>query len=463
MTREPAERGTELDAAVVVVGAGLSGLVAARDLHRRGIDVIVFEAADRVGGRAMSETSGLGSRLDLGGQWIGHDHHRVMALAAELGVTPFRMHTGRLPRVVDGPRRLSPAAPSMVLAGLVLAGVGVLSRVGAPERWNGSTVDAWLGKVPGRTTRRLLEVVALISWTADLDRYSVHAMARMIRNQGGLRTILATRGGAQESLLVEGMGTLVDRLAAELGPRLRTGHAVSSIVREDHGVTVRSASGDVRAAKAIVTVPPPIAARIVHEPVLPPDRVELEQSTYMGSVYKAIAVYERPFWRARKGGEVIVLGNPGSAVFDTTPPGGPGHLCVLVAGPEARELDRLDAAGRREAVLAPLVSHLGPAVREPVSWHEKSWHRDEYVGGGYVALPKPGTTAGLPPMPCAPVGDIHWAGAETASEHAGYLEGAIEAGERAAREVIQTLTRDHTSSAGRPPSREAGTGVHERE
>ncbi len=426
---------------VVVVGAGLSGLIAARELNRRGLDVIVLEAADRVGGRALAETSALGSRLDLGGQWIGHDHHRVMALADELGLTRFPMHTGALPGVIDGPRRLSPASPSVLLAALVLAGVGALSWIGTPERWNTLTLDTWLRKLPRRRPRRLLEVVALISWTADLDRSSVHAMAKMIRNQGGLRTILATSGGAQEALLSEGVGTIADRLAAELGPRVRTGQRVTSIVRESHGVTVRTASGDLRATKAIVTVPPPMARRIAHQPPLPPERVELERNTYMGSVYKAIAVYERPFWRHRKGGEFVVLDDPGSAVFDSSAPGGPGHLCVLVAGAEARGLDQLDAAGRREAVLGPLTAHIGPEVLEPLSWHEKSWHLDEHAGGGYLALPNPGTTDGFLPMPSSPAGGLHWAGTETASEHAGYLEGAIESGERAAREVIAALSR----------------------
>src|SRR5262245_41260489 len=82
-----------MDTTVVVVGAGLSGLTAARELHRHDVDVIVLEAADRLGGRAMSETSALGSRLDLGGQWIGHDHHRIKALAAEQGATEYAMHT----------------------------------------------------------------------------------------------------------------------------------------------------------------------------------------------------------------------------------------------------------------------------------------------------------------------------------------------------------------------------------
>ena len=254
--------------------------------------------------------------------------------------------------------------------------------------------------------------------------------------------MLSTTNGAQDSLLVEGIGMLTDRMAADLDGRVRTGHRVTTITRDEDGVTVQSSSGPLRAAKAIVTVAPPAPSPITHDPPLPADHVALQQNTFMGSVYKAIAIYDRPFWRDRRGGEFLVLDNPGSAVFDTTAPGGSGHLCVLVGGRAAHTLDGLDPAARRRAILGPLVTHIGAEVLDPVDWHEKSWHRDEYVGGGYLALPNPGTTDGFFPMPSAPVGHIHWAGTETATEHPGYLEGAIESGERAAREVAEALRRD---------------------
>ncbi|MGD9529530.1 flavin monoamine oxidase family protein [Pseudonocardia sp.] len=428
---------TPAGAPVVVIGAGLAGLTAARELHRRGIDVTVLESADRVGGRVLTETSALGSRLDVGGQWIGHDHHLAAALAAELGATRFPMHTPVVPGLLDGPRRLSPASPPVLAAGAVLAVLEVASRVGTPERWNTLTVASCLRRLPWRTARRLLEVVATTATTADPERLSVHALARTVRHQGGLRGMLSTRGGAQESLLVEGMGALADGLAAELGPRVRTGQRVTSMVRDGRGVTVGTTSGAVRAAKVVVAVPPPVAARIVHVPPLPPGRVALQQNTAMGSVYKAIAVYERPFWRERGAGEFLTLRRPGTGVFDTTPPGGPGHLCLLVGGPEAHDLDDLDVDARRDALLGPLRHHLGPGIASPAGWHEKSWHRDEHVGGGYLALPLPGTTDGIPPVPSEPVGDIHWAGTETATAHAGYVEGAISSGHRAAREIVE--------------------------
>lgn len=434
-------------ATVVVVGAGVSGLMAARELHRRGIDVLVLEAADRLGGRTMSETTALGSTVDLGGQWIGHGHHRLASLVDEFGLTSYQMHTGPMPGLIDRSRRLSAVSPAVLMAALALAGVEVLSRTGVPQGWNDKAVDSWLRRVPGRTARRLLEVIAAVSWTADLDRHSVYAMARMVRRQGGVLTMLSTKGGAQDSLIVEGMRGLADGFSAELGSRIRLGHRVVKISRGETGVTIQSTAGEVRAAKVIGTVPAPMARSITYQPPLPPERTRLADSTYMGSVYKAIAVYDRPFWRQRKGGELIVLDGPGSGVFDTSPPDGLGHLCVLIGGPAARQLDGLSADERRRAVLEPLIGHIGPEVLEPVSWHEKSWQTDEYVGGGYTALPIAGTLDGLPPWVFEPVGDIHWAGTETASDHAGYIEGAIESGTRVAQEVAQALsaTRPHQS------------------
>lgn len=108
-------------AEVGVVGAGVAGLVAADELRRRGVDVVVLEAADRVGGRTLVETTALGSTVDLGGQWLGAGHHRFEDLARELGLTPFRMHSPATPAVLDGPSTLGRAAAPVLAASLALA------------------------------------------------------------------------------------------------------------------------------------------------------------------------------------------------------------------------------------------------------------------------------------------------------------------------------------------------------
>ncbi|MEV6217270.1 FAD-dependent oxidoreductase [Nocardia sp. NPDC051833] len=436
---QPDHEDTPRAATVVVIGAGMAGLIAARELRRRDIDVLVLESAGRLGGRVLAETTVLGSRVDLGGQWIGHGHHRFATLAADLDAPVFAMRTPSRPTIVDGDTVVSHSSPTAVVTNAVLLVWEIATRVGAPRSWRTRSLRSWLDHVPNRRARRLLTVITSVSTTADLDRYSMHAFLDMIRFQGGFRTMLSTAGGAQDSLVTAGAGTLAERLAAELGDRVILDSAVTAIHRDDDGVTIRSATGTYRAAKVIVTVPPPTAARIEHQPALPAARIHLQDNTYMGSVYKAIAVYDRPFWRDRTDAEMLALTEPGLATFDTSPPGGPGHLCVLVAGPEARALDELDSDARRAAILGPLATHLGPEILAPRGWHEKSWHQDPHAGGGYTALPIIGSDEGYLPIDTTPLGHLHWAGSETAREHAGYIEGAIESGQRAAAEVAAAL------------------------
>lgn len=425
--------------AVAIVGAGISGLIAARELSRSGVDVLVVEAAGRVGGRTMAVTTSLGSTVDLGGQWIGHGHHRFEALAAEVGASTYAMHTPKRPAILDGDKEVGQASSTSLVANAVLVAWEIAAKVGAPSRWRDKSVQQWISKVPSAGARRLLEVLVSVSTCAELDELSMHAFASFIKYQGGLTTMMATSGGAQDSLVVQGAGHLAQAVAAELGDRVLLDTAVTVIDRDDSGVTLQTSSGEIRAAKVVVTVPPPMARRIVHRPELPAQRAELERTMYMGSVYKAIAVYHTPFWRDVADAEAVTLAGTGAAVFDTTPPGGPGHLCILVAGPQARALDDLTEEQRRTALLEPLAKRLGADICKPVDWYEKSWHTDEFAGGGYSALPLMGDGDGYYPISAEPVGHVHWAGTETASEHAGYIEGAIESGERVAREVAGAL------------------------
>lgn len=333
-------------------------------------------------------------------------------------------------------------SPSVLLSLLALAIFEVVAKIYVPANWANITLKgaiAWC--IPLEASRQILDLLACVTSTADLDKISVYSFMKMASISGGLSTMMATEGGAQDSLVTESIGIATTMLAKELPARILHNMVVSSISQIGDGrVSIDTSSGDVfHAKKVVVTIPPPMLKKVTFSPALPADRISIQENTRMGIVCKAFAIFDTPFWREGFGGEILMLDDPACSVFDSSPPGGPGHLCFLITGVSAHKLDALDANGRRDLLLSRLVPFLGRQVLKPADWLEKAWHTDEYCGGGYMAYPLVGTTNSSLPVPHAPTGNIHWAGTESAQEHPGYIEGAIQSGERAAAEVVESL------------------------
>jgi monoamine oxidase len=159
----------------------------------------------------------------------------------------------------------------------------------------------------------------------------------------------------------------------------------------------------------------------------------------MGSVIKSMAVYDEPFWRADglTGQSTSDVG-PIQLTFDNSPPDGrPGVLLTFAEGAHARELSRSSPAERRAATVACLVRAFGPRAGSPTEFLERDWAAERWSGGCYGAHAPPGVLTQFGPALRDPCGPIHWAGTETATVWAGYMDGAIRSGER----VAAALTR----------------------
>jgi monoamine oxidase len=251
-------------------------------------------------------------------------------------------------------------------------------------------------------------------------------------------------GGAQQTRLAEGFQTVAQRLAAELAPQLWLSAAVRAVVADEQGVLVHSTRGTVRGKRLILAVPPALAGRIEYTPALPTARDQLTQRMPMGSVAKCVAVYDRPFWRERKfSGEALCDRGPVRIVFDDSPP--PGHtsshgaLVAFVLADGLRELRPRDGEARRKAVLAELARLFGPPAGEPLEFIEQDWGSEPWSRGCYFGIMPPGTLTRYGAALRAPCGPIHFAGTETAERWMGYMDGAVESGLRAAREVLPLL------------------------
>ena len=160
----------------------------------------------------------------------------------------------------------------------------------------------------------------------------------------------------------------------------------------------------------------------------------------MGWPFKIFAVYPTPFWRdAGLNGFVTAL-TPSdivNGVFDNSQPSGkPGVLFVLMEGASARKWAPRPVAERKAAILQRLADFFGPKALEPIGYREQDWAADPWIrGGSSVSIP-PGTWTEYGHTLRPPIGRIHWTETETSVQFWGSLDGAISAGERAAREVL---------------------------
>lgn len=440
----------------VVVGAGLAGLSAARRLASLGRGVIVLEARDRVGGRVLTETH-QGTALDLGGQWLGPTQDRALSLASELGLTTYRQHVaGQNVLHLGGKRRLfRGTVPRVDPASLAAIGWAWLRldqlakevpldapwRAKHAEEWDATTLDTWLrANARTETARKILRYGLETVFAADPADFSLLHALFYIHSGGGLDRLLSSENGAQHERVVGGMQRLAEGLAKKLPDgALRLSSPVRAIEQEAEHVIVRADEISVRAERAIVALPPVLAGRLRYSPAMPASRDQLTQRVAQGSAIKCIAVYERAFWRDEglSGHAVTDLG-PAHVQFDaSTPEGTPGLLLGFIEGNQAREWTSRPATERRDAVLACFARCFGVRAGLPVHYVDKSWTEDEWARGCYAGFFPPGVWTSAGEALRTPVGRIHWAGTETATVWNGYIDGAIQSGERAADEVLR--------------------------
>ena len=447
------------EADVVVVGAGLAGLAAARALTAAGSSVVVLEARDRVGGRLLNHDIGGGKVVEVGGQWIGPTQDRLAALAGELGVETFPTHAegdnlieygGRLRRYTGTIPRINPAV--LVDVERAQRRLNRLARrvpLDAPweapgaARLDGQTAATWMRRnLATRSGRMLLGLGIEAVWAAQPEDLSLLHVLFYIHSAGSLELLFDTDGGAQQDRFVGGSQLVPIRMAETLGEgQVVLGAPVRRIEHGADGVTVHADGAVARGRRAIVAIAPTLAGRIAYDPPLPGYRDQLTQRMPLGTVAKCMALYSEPFWRSEGlSGQSASDRGPVRLTYDNSPPdGSPGVLLGFLEGRHARELGRLRPDERRTAVIDCFARTFGARAASPDDYVERLWAEEEWTRGCYGCHMPTGAWTGYGPALHAPIGPLHWAGAEYAHVWSGYMDGAVRSGDATAAEVLELL------------------------
>jgi monoamine oxidase len=453
---------------VIVVGAGLAGLSAARAIARAGRSVIVLEARDRVGGRTWNRPVAGGSYVDAGAEFVGPTQDRIKALAQAVGVETFPTYnTGqnvywkdgtRQTYAASGPTGVAPPDPTYLPDLLqVIQKLNTMAQqidVSAPwnaaeaVEWDSQTFYSWVkaNQVNPDFMRLVATATDAIFGQEPRDLSLLYVLFYLAASgdeshPGTFERNFQTAEGAQEERFVGGSQLISLRVAAELGSSVVLNSHVRQITQDTNGVKVLLDEGGVSAKQVIVAVPPALTGRIDYQPLLPVLRDQLTQRAPMGSYAKVDVIYDSPFWRDQGlTGQAVSLNGPVRVTFDSTPENGsPGILLGFIGGSDARTWYGLSAAQRRQAVLDNFADYFGEKARSPLQYVENAWAEERFSRGDPVAGLGPGTLLDFGAALRAPVGRIHWAGTETSDYWVGYMDGAVRSGERAAAEVLAEL------------------------
>ncbi|KIV91519.1 hypothetical protein PV10_06051 [Exophiala mesophila] len=465
---------TEVDA--VVIGGGFSGLTAAYDLQQSGLSTVVLEARDRLGGRSWSYQLESGPGIvELGATWINNSTQpSVFSLAEKFGLTTIEQYIKgdqiiqgpdgevfRLPSLdqlsVDPSPEPSPELEALQLAGTLMALINEAADkvdIRRPNQFpeeQDVTVAEWVAQqglwdnlVVQAFTRQLTSTLV----GREPHELGVQYFLDYVKSGLGFDSLGSEKAdGAQYLMIKEGTSAIATELAKAMtsGSVLTSAPATSIVQTKDHVIVSTKSGQKFKSKKVIMANPTNTYKEIDFAPGLPEEKKIVVSNTMPGIYAKMILTYSSPWWReAGLQGKFTSLVGPACFGWEISVPDLSQYsLAVFVSGDVAREWHQLPADQQKKSI----IEHMGQMVGEELA--EKAhdvlevnyveWTKEEHIWGGPTSSMGPGLLRKHGQALREPFGHVHFAGGETAFEWKGYLEGAVTAGQRAAKEVIESL------------------------
>ena len=433
---------------VIVVGAGLAGLSAARDLMLGGADVLVLEARERVGGRVEQVSVGGDRSVQLGGELVGRAHTAYLGLVEELGLTLTSTYTAVAGAttydLVDGVRRSAEGFPFATeeeradyerverLFGELAATVDPDDPWSHPDaaRLDALSWAAWLRSVDALSaTCRAVEVGALALAAGSSEQTSLLAELRKAAAVGddGFYSY-----DLWESMQVaEGSAEVALRIGAELGECVRLGAIVRAISISTSGCRVRLDSGEELTADAVVCALPVGVLHTIDVDGISAGRLASLRAQRPARAAKIVTVYERSVWEDFGANGL----SEGELLLGSTWPQRDGVLSGLVPPERVMWLAATAEEHRLPALYAEIVRIYGEEAGRPLHSFLRMWAFDPFTLG-YTTHWWPGDVLRVGPLhgthepPFYVCGSDQWA--------AGYMEGAVRTGRAAAAAALRS-------------------------
>lgn len=460
---------------VVIVGAGLSGLFAAKVLHESDIPVVVVEAQDRVGGRTFTQKG-----VDQGAGYVGSTQTAILDLLEKFGMQTSQVpgdglkYTFSLNGVVkhnecvlaDLYEYLTPMELFLVIVAIIelywkgwsmpqdMGPALIASPDNHDEEWDSMSVQNWINiRFPRfgnkfEDARKIFQFICRIPLGVEASEVSFLYFIRYLKNAGGFFRLLFP---AQDKIVVGGTQQIGMKLNEDLPEvsRARLSKPVTSIQQtgdDERPVVVTAGGEEIEGDRCVLAVTPHTRSFISYEPLMGPIYHQLPQRVPMGTTIKVHLFYERKFWLTKgyNGNVTIFDGNSVGQVYDVTEPDGTPCLQGFYVGNVGRFAAMQTEDWRKDNVTKELhrvFDEEFPEALNPKSYVEYIWDNHPYIGGAPVGTFAPGTLTSFAEALSTPTRRIHFAGTETSTEWTGYMEGAIRAGQRVAEELCQVYNK----------------------
>ena len=437
---------------VLIAGAGLAGLAAARDLAAMGADITVIDARARVGGRVWTIREGFAAsqHAEAGGDMIDHDHHEIRALVGELGLTLTRVLRGGFGYVradKQGRRRIVPrsAAHGWNRLSNALAALGCGYRL-AERRWDSPitadlarrSVSDWLEEVKADDDLRMTATGLRGFFLADPEELSLLALVDQFSTD-------EEPAPWQSFRVAGGNDRVAAALSAPLGDRVKLDTELVAVSYRGGGVRASVRHGkqvaQMRFDYLLFAMPASLLRRIPISPALPAPQHDAISRLKYGRATKTLLQFPRRFWRAPGRPRAFGSALPFGSVWDGNEEqrGQPGILSLLAGGSAS---DTTRAIVARDGIkglassldwLSPLGSKTG-APPEVIASRQIGWDTDPWSRGGYAFF-DPAFDPSLREWLTRPCDPLFFAGEHTSLRWQGYMNGAIASGRRAAAEI----------------------------